>query len=117
MSVSIIHRDVAHIDAPAIQTGMTPAHRVRPLVGSNDQVATDPFLFLMEDWFPIGVFDRHPHRGIDTVTYVIDGAVEHYDNHGNSGYIGAGEALWRSEERREGKVCVSSCRFRWWPYN
>lgn len=92
-------RDVARIESPAIQTGMTPAHRVRPLVGTGDQAATDPFLLLMEDWFPIGVFDRHPHRGMETVTYVIDGAVDHYDNHGNSGSIGAGEVLWMTAGR------------------
>jgi len=48
--------------------GMTPEHRVRPLIPSGDPKATDPFLLLMEDWFPRGVFDRHPHRGMETVT-------------------------------------------------
>jgi redox-sensitive bicupin YhaK (pirin superfamily) len=49
--------------------------------------------------FPKGVFDRHPHRGIETVTYVIDGSIEHYDNHGNTGTIGPGDALWLTAGR------------------
>lgn len=99
MLAQIHERDIARIDTPTIQPGLAPTHKVRPLVGSNDQAATDPFLLLMEDWFPIGVFDRHPHRGIETVTYIIDGAVDHYDNHGNSGQIGVGEALWLTAGR------------------
>ena len=71
MLTQIHSRDIARIDIPSIQTGLSPEHKVRPLVEANDQVATDPFLLLMEDWFPIGVFDRHPHRGIETVTYII----------------------------------------------
>jgi hypothetical protein len=33
----------------------------------------------------VGVIDRHPHRGIETVTHVIDDVIEHYDNQGNKG--------------------------------
>jgi hypothetical protein len=47
---------------------MTDAHRVRQLVPPGNWVVTDPLLLLMEDWLPIGVFDRHSHRGIETVT-------------------------------------------------
>jgi redox-sensitive bicupin YhaK (pirin superfamily) len=53
----------------------------------------------MEDWFPAGVFDRHPHRGIETVTYLIEGAIEHYDNHGHTGRLGPGDALWLTAGR------------------
>lgn len=35
---------------------------------------------LAEDIFQQGTFDLHPHRGIETVTYVIDGILEHFDN-------------------------------------
>jgi hypothetical protein len=47
---------------------MTPQHRVRPLMPAamrGDFADTDPFLALMEDWFPRG--------GIETVTYVVEG--------------------------------------------
>ena len=59
----------------------------------------DPFLLLDEihsenvDDFARGV-PRHPHRGFETVTYVLEGAVEHKDSLGNSGHLGAGSAQW-----------------------
>ena len=44
--------------------------------------ATTPFLMLSEDWFaaPRG-FETHPHRGMQTVTFVLDGAIEHQRSH------------------------------------
>lgn len=55
---------------------------------------TDPFLFLMEDWFSKTGFDWHPHRGFETVTYVIDGVLEHKDNTGAHGILKAGDLQW-----------------------
>ena len=59
----------------------------------------DPFLLLDEfrsddpaDYLP--GFPWHPHRGIETVTYMIRGQVEHGDSLGNSGVIGPGDAQW-----------------------
>jgi redox-sensitive bicupin YhaK (pirin superfamily) len=39
-------------------------------------------------------FPLHPHRGIETITYVLDGSVAHRDSLGNSGVIGAGDVQW-----------------------
>jgi len=99
MNTTILQRSVARIDRPTVQMGMTPEHRVRPLISSDDPGATDPFLLLMEDWFPRGVFDRHPHRGMETVTYVIDGRLDHYDNYGNKGTILPGNVQWMTAGR------------------
>jgi redox-sensitive bicupin YhaK (pirin superfamily) len=99
INVAILQRNVARIDRPTVQTGMTPQHRVRPLIPSGDPGATDPFLLLMEDWFPRGVFDTHPHRGMETVTYVIDGRLDHYDNYGNKGSILPGNVQWMTAGR------------------
>ncbi len=99
MTTTSTIRDVARIDTPEIGRGMSDAHRVRQLVPPGDWAATDPFLLLMEDWFPEGVFDNHPHRGIETVTYVIDGTIEHYDSHGNTGTIRPGDAQWLTTGR------------------
>jgi redox-sensitive bicupin YhaK (pirin superfamily) len=99
MTSSLLQRDVARVDSPVIDRGMTDVHRVRPLVPPGNWAATDPFLLLMEDWFPVGVFDRHPHRGIETVTYVIDGVIEHYDNHGNKGTLRPGDVQWMTAGR------------------
>ncbi|MBU1700328.1 MAG: pirin family protein [Candidatus Eisenbacteria bacterium] len=59
----------------------------------------DPFL-LLDDFSSSNPndyrkgFPWHPHRGIETVSYVIQGAVNHGDSLGNRGTIGAGEAQW-----------------------
>lgn len=99
MATTLTRREVARIDSSGIHRGLNDTHRVRPLVPPGDWAASDPFLLLMEDWFPEGVFDRHPHRGFETVTYVIEGTIEHYDNHGNEGTIGPGDALWLTAGR------------------
>ncbi|HMA17918.1 MAG TPA: pirin family protein, partial [Thermoanaerobaculia bacterium] len=39
-------------------------------------------------------FPMHPHRGIETVTYMLDGSVTHRDSLGNEGTIGAGDVQW-----------------------
>src|SRR5688572_17600143 len=55
----------------------------------------DPFLVLMEDRFhaPDG-FPDHPHRGIETVTLVLDGELRHADNRGNSDVLESGDLQW-----------------------
>jgi hypothetical protein len=56
--MDVFKRTVRNIDHPEAQQGMTPQHRVRPLLPAamrGDWAATDPFLALMEDWFPRGV--------------------------------------------------------------
>jgi redox-sensitive bicupin YhaK (pirin superfamily) len=60
----------------------------------------DPFL-LLDRMGPVtsGPGDAkgapdHPHRGFETVTYILDGAVEHEDSQGNRGRIGAGDVQW-----------------------
>src|SRR5271165_5320036 len=100
--MAALERTVLRIDRPEVQQGMTPQHRVRPLMPAamrGDFAATDPFLALMEDWFPRGVFGKHPHRGIETVTYVIEGRVDHYDNQGHEGVIGPGDVQWMTAGR------------------
>ena len=39
-------------------------------------------------------FPWHPHRGIETITYILEGTVEHGDSMGNKGTIGAGDTQW-----------------------
>ena len=59
----------------------------------------DPFLMLDDfhtanpDEYLAG-FPWHPHRGIETITYVLEGLVEHGDSMGNKGTIGAGDVQW-----------------------
>lgn len=64
-----------------------------------DEINLDPFL-LLDDFHSdnpddyIAGFPWHPHRGIETVTYVISGAVEHQDSLGNKGVIKSGDVQW-----------------------
>jgi redox-sensitive bicupin YhaK (pirin superfamily) len=67
--------------------------------GFNEVPQFDPFLLL--DDFRSGNpndyrrgFPWHPHRGIETITYVLDGEVEHQDSMGNGGVITSGDIQW-----------------------
>lgn len=69
-------------------------HRNAPVLPPGRWEEFDPFLLMMEDWFQQGTFDFHPHRGIETVTYVLDGRLKHEDNHGGRGILGPGDVQW-----------------------
>jgi len=72
---------------------------LRRAFGFGDPGEFDPFL-LLDDFRndqPVDYlagFPWHPHRGIETITYVLAGTVEHGDSMGNSGAIGAGDIQW-----------------------
>ncbi len=99
MKPKLIQRTVARVTTPPVKKGMNNLHRIRELVEFSDSDLTDPFLMLMEDWFPRGVFSLHPHRGMETVTYSISGQLDHRDNKGNQGSILPGEAQWMTAGR------------------
>jgi redox-sensitive bicupin YhaK (pirin superfamily) len=65
----------------------------------SDPALTDPFLIMGESWFSSPGFEWHPHRGLETVTMVLDGVLEHGDNHGNSGALEAGDVQWMTAGR------------------
>jgi len=64
-----------------------------------DPALTDPFLLMAEDWFTTPGFEWHPHRGIETVTTVLDGVLEHGDNLGNMGALKQGDVQWMTAGR------------------
>ena len=73
--------------------------RLRRAFGFGDTEETDPFL-LFDDFrgdqptdYMAG-FPWHPHRGIETITYVLAGTVNHGDSLGNQGALGAGDIQW-----------------------
>jgi redox-sensitive bicupin YhaK (pirin superfamily) len=72
---------------------------LRRAFGFHEMPGLDPFL-LMDDFrsenpreYQAG-FPWHPHRGMETITYVLDGDVEHGDSLGNAGLISAGDIQW-----------------------
>jgi len=81
---------------PAIEGAGVHLHRA---FGFGNTTDFDPFLLLddfrndvPEDY--LAGFPWHPHRGIETITYVLAGTVEHGDSIGNRGVIGAGDIQW-----------------------
>jgi redox-sensitive bicupin YhaK (pirin superfamily) len=73
--------------------------KLRRAFGFGDPSEFDPFL-MMDDFrgdtpsdYSAG-FPWHPHRGIETITYVLAGEVEHGDSLGNKGKMGAGDVQW-----------------------
>jgi redox-sensitive bicupin YhaK (pirin superfamily) len=73
--------------------------KLRRIFANDDTKHTDPFLLL--DHFGsdnpadyVKGFPWHPHRGIETVTYMLGGTVEHGDSVGNAGTIGPGDIQW-----------------------
>jgi redox-sensitive bicupin YhaK (pirin superfamily) len=73
--------------------------KLRRAFGFGDTGEFDPFL-LLDDFRNdrpndyLAGFPWHPHRGIETITYVLAGTVEHGDSLGNQGKLGAGDVQW-----------------------
>lgn len=74
------------------------------VIGQPKLDSLDPFLLLDEfgsdsatDY--IAGFPDHPHRGFETVTYMLDGRMRHCDNHGNSGLLESGSVQWMTAGR------------------
>jgi redox-sensitive bicupin YhaK (pirin superfamily) len=78
--------------------------KLRRAFGFGNTADFDPFL-LLDDFrnerpedYRAG-FPWHPHRGIETITYVLAGTVDHGDSLGNSGTLGAGDVQWMTAGR------------------
>src|SRR6185369_372762 len=78
--------------------------KLRRAFGFGETAETDPFL-LLDDFRNdrpadyLAGFPWHPHRGIETITYVLAGDVEHRDSLGNRGSLGAGDVQWMTAGR------------------
>ncbi len=78
--------------------------KLRRVIGQPQLPDLDPFLMLdefgtdrAEDY--IAGFPDHPHRGFETVTYMLAGRMRHADNHGHSGRLGPGSVQWMTAGR------------------
>lgn len=78
--------------------------RLTRVIGTPSLPDLDPFLMMDEfgseeaaDY--IGGFPSHPHRGFQTVTYMLEGRMRHGDNQGNTGLLGPGSVQWMTAGR------------------
>lgn len=78
--------------------------RLTRVIGTHQLLQLDPFL-LLDDFRSddpddyIGGFPAHPHRGFETVTYLLAGKLEHRDNAGHTGVLQAGGVQWMTAGR------------------
>ncbi|MGZ0085654.1 pirin family protein [Caldibacillus thermoamylovorans] len=93
-----VQRHIRHIKTVQM-TAHSPIHQSGPVLEPGNWQEYDPFLLLMEDIFQRGAFDVHPHRGIETVTYVISGELEHFDSKAGHGTLGPGDVQWMTAGR------------------
>jgi redox-sensitive bicupin YhaK (pirin superfamily) len=99
----VVLRTLARV-IPAINTSDGAGVRLRRSLGSGKDVRLDPFLMLDEfssdnpgDY--IAGFPAHPHRGFETVTYILDGHMRHEDHLGNQGDLQSGGVQWMTAGR------------------
>jgi len=89
---------------PSVLSSDGAGVKLRRSLGASQALRHDPFLMLdefgtdnPEDY--IGGFPPHPHRGFETVTYMLDGHMQHKDHMGNTGDLGPGGVQWMSAGR------------------
>lgn len=85
-------RGIERVWTVEFQDGSGPHKKVGQVLPPGNWEHFDPFLLMAEDWFQQGTFPDHPHRGMETITYVIEGKLKHEDNHGGSGVLEPGDA-------------------------
>lgn len=89
---------------PSLTTTDGAGVRIQRSLGANPMVRHDPFLLLDEFYSDdpddyIAGFPSHPHRGFETVTYMLDGHMRHEDHLGNQGDLGPGDVQWMTAAR------------------
>jgi redox-sensitive bicupin YhaK (pirin superfamily) len=114
-AVTADHLALPRVPAPAAESRSREAARTiaatrtvegggfvvwRPFPGGIDAHVADPF-FLLDQMGPVeyGEYEAvgapwHPHRGFETVTYVLDGEIAHHDSNGGGGVIREGDTQW-----------------------
>jgi redox-sensitive bicupin YhaK (pirin superfamily) len=97
------HRQVAAL-YPCVPTTDGAGVKISRVIGTPRLGQIDPFLLF--DQFGsddpdayISGFPDHPHRGFETVTYMLAGRVRHKDNHGHEGVLGPGGVQWMTAGR------------------
>lgn len=106
MTIAVTHRDPALVLRSVRGTPASDGAGVKltRVIGGSTLPDLDPFLLLdefgtdqPEDY--LAGFPEHPHRGFETVTYMLDGRMRHRDNHGNEGLLTPGAVQWMTAGR------------------
>jgi hypothetical protein len=89
---------------PSVATSDGAGVKLRRSLGSQPGLQVDPFLMLDEFYSDdpkdyIAGFPAHPHRGFETVTYMLDGHMRHEDHLGNRGDLSPGDVQWMTAAR------------------
>jgi len=89
---------------PSVAASDGAGVKLRRSLGSNPHARHDPFLMLDEFYSDdpddyLAGFPSHPHRGFETVTYMLDGHMRHEDSGGNRGDLGPGDVQWMTAAR------------------
>jgi quercetin 2,3-dioxygenase len=89
---------------PSVPTSDGAGVKLRRSLGSQRGFQVDPFLMLDEFYSDdpkdyIAGFPSHPHRGFETVTYMLDGHMRHEDHLGNRGDLKPGDVQWMTAAR------------------
>ncbi|MFT4046001.1 MAG: pirin family protein [Solimonas sp.] len=96
-------RTLRHVIA-SVATADGAGVKLRRSIGSQRGLYLDPFLMLDEFYSDdpddyLAGFPSHPHRGFETVTYMLDGHMQHQDHLGNVGDLGPGSVQWMTAAR------------------
>ncbi|MCB1691143.1 MAG: pirin family protein [Pseudomonadales bacterium] len=91
-------REIRHV-IPSHATTDGAGVKIQRSIGASPMFRLDPFLMLDEFYSDnpddyIAGFPSHPHRGFETVTYMLDGHMRHEDHLGNKGDLRAGDVQW-----------------------
>lgn len=80
----------------AVETTDGDNVKLKRVFGYHQKEVFDPFLLLdhIDTSYPQGGFPWHPHRGIETITYLVKGKAEHEDSLGNKGVMNDGDIQW-----------------------
>lgn len=95
---NVVSRGISSVRDVVFQEN-SPTHKVGLVIEPGNWKQADPFLLMAEDFFVRGTFGMHPHRGIETVTYVIEGKLEHSDNKTGGGELLPGDVQWMTAGR------------------
>ncbi|TBL73896.1 pirin family protein [Paenibacillus thalictri] len=97
-SQAVFSRSIKTVRTPEFQRN-SAIHTMAWVIEPGNWEEHSPFLLMAHDHMRSGVFGIHPHRGIETVTFLIDGHLNHYDSKHGKGVLNPGDAQWMTAGR------------------